>query len=92
MITLTLFAMTIAVVGTFGLATLVWLTTTAVIHAGPPFVTDDPEPVAQQKRIWSSLSCQRDGRFCQAEEEVFSWMAGDVGLRRRRRQKTLPRQ
>jgi hypothetical protein len=49
----------------------------------------DPEPVAQQKRIWSSLSGQRDGRFCQAEEEVFSWMAGDVALRRRRGQKIV---
>ena len=41
---------------------------------------------AQQKRIWSSRSCERDGRFCQAEEEVFSWMADEVELRRRRGQ------
>ena len=54
-----------------------------------PRRSDDPEPVAQQKRIWSSLSCQRDGRFCQAEEEVFSWMADEVGLRRRRGQKIV---
>jgi hypothetical protein len=51
-----------------------------------PRRSDDPEPVAQQKRIWSSLSCERDGRFCQAEEEVFSWMADDVGSRHRRGQ------
>ena len=50
---------------------------------------DDPEPVSQQKRIWSSLSGERNGRFCQAEEEVFSWMADDVGLRRRRGQKIV---
>jgi hypothetical protein len=49
----------------------------------------DPEPVAQQKRIWSSLSCERDGRFCQAEEEVFAWMAQEVGLRRRRGQEIV---
>ena len=50
---------------------------------------NDPEPVAQQKRIWSSLSGERDGRFCQAEEDVFAWMADEVGLRRRRGQKIV---
>jgi hypothetical protein len=54
-----------------------------------PRRSKDPEPVAQQKRIWSSLSCERDGRFCQAEEEVFSWMACEVGSRRRRGQKIV---
>lgn len=51
-----------------------------------PRRSDDPEPAAQQKRIWSSLSGERDGRFGQAEEEVFSWMAEEVGSRRRRGQ------
>jgi len=54
-----------------------------------PRPSNDPEPVAQQKRIWSTLSCERDGRFCQAEEEVFSWMADEVGPRRRRGQKIV---
>lgn len=52
-----------------------------------PVQSEDPEPVAQQKRIWSSLSCQRDGEFCQGEEEVFQWMAREARSRRRRGQK-----
>jgi len=58
-------------------------------EASSPRPSNDPEPVAQQKRIWSTLSCERDGRFCQAEEEVFSWMADEVGPRRRRGQKIV---
>jgi hypothetical protein len=50
---------------------------------------EDPEPVAQQKRIWSSLSCQREGQFFQGEEEVFAWMAGEVKSRRRRGQEIV---
>ena len=61
----------------------------ALFREHSPRRDDDPEPVAQQKRIWSSLSHERDGRFCQAEEEVFSWMADEVGLRRRRGQKIV---
>jgi hypothetical protein len=61
----------------------------ALFREHSPRKSDDPEPVAQQKRIWSSLSGQRDGRFCQAEEEVFSWMADDVKSRRRRGQKIV---
>jgi hypothetical protein len=52
-----------------------------------PGRSEDPEPVAQQKRIWSSLSCQRDGQFCQGEEAVFGWMAREVRSRHRRGQK-----
>ena len=52
-----------------------------------PERSENPEPVAQQKRIWSSLSCERDGQFCQGEEAVFGWMAQEVGSRRRRSQK-----
>jgi len=61
----------------------------ALFRERSPRRNDDPEPVAQQKRIWSSLSGERDGRFCQAEEEVFSWMADEVGSRRRRDQKIV---
>ena len=58
----------------------------ALFREYSPQRSNDPEPVAQQKRIWSSLSYERDGQFCQAEEEVFSWMANEVGLRHRRGQ------
>jgi hypothetical protein len=61
----------------------------ALFREHSPRRNDDPEPVAQQKRIWSSLSGERDGRSCQAEEEVFSWMAAEVGSRRRRGQKIV---
>ncbi len=61
----------------------------ALFREHSPQRSNDPEPVAQQKRIWSSLSGERDGRFCQAEEEVFSWMADEVGSRRRRGQKIV---
>jgi hypothetical protein len=62
----------------------------ALFREYSPRRSNDREPVcAQQKRIWSSLSCERDGRFCQAEEEVFSWMADEVGSRRRLGQKIV---
>lgn len=61
----------------------------ALFREHSPRNGEDPEPVARQKRIASSLSRQRDGRFCQAEEEVFSWMADEVTLRRRRGQKVV---
>lgn len=61
----------------------------ALFREYSPRRSNDPEPAAQQKRIWSSLSCERDGRFCQAEEEVFSWMADEVGSRRRLGQKIV---
>ncbi len=49
--------------------------------------SEDPEPVAQQKRIWSSLSCEQGGEFRQGEAEVFGWMAREVRSRRQRGQK-----
>ena len=61
----------------------------ALFREYSPQKSHAPEPAAQQKRIWSSLSCERDGRFYQAEEEVFSWMADEVGLRHRRGQKIV---
>jgi hypothetical protein len=61
----------------------------ALFRESSPRNSDDPEPAAQQKRIGSSLSGERDGRFCQAEEEVFCWMAGEVASRRRRGQKIV---
>jgi hypothetical protein len=61
----------------------------ALFREHSPQNSDDPEPVARQKRIASSLSCERNGRFCQAEEEVFSWMADDATSRRRRGRKIV---
>lgn len=52
--------------------------------------TSPPEPVAQQKRIWSSLSRERsDGTWQDGEETVFAWIAGEVKARRRPRQKVV---
>jgi hypothetical protein len=41
------------------------------------------EPVAQHKRVWSSLSYQWGDIQVDAETEVFTWMAGEANLRRR---------
>lgn len=41
------------------------------------------EPVAQQKRVWSSLSYQEGDTRVEAEAVVFAWMAGEVVSRRR---------
>jgi hypothetical protein len=46
----------------------------------------DPQPVAQQKRVWSSLSCERDGQVIKAEDEVFAWLKQELASRRRRGQ------
>jgi hypothetical protein len=51
--------------------------------------SEDSEPVARQKRVWSSLSCERGGEFCQGEEAVFGWMAQEVAVRKRPRQKLI---
>jgi hypothetical protein len=42
----------------------------------------DPEPVAEQKRIWSSLSYEREDQVIAGEEVVFAWMATEVSRRR----------
>ncbi|OYV66326.1 MAG: hypothetical protein B7Z74_11330, partial [Deltaproteobacteria bacterium 21-66-5] len=45
-----------------------------------------PEPHAQQKRVWSSLSYARHDRQVDSEEEVLTWMNREVTLRRRKGQ------
>lgn len=53
---------------------------------------DEPstEPVAQQKRIWSCLSCEKpDGAWQDGEETVFAWMVREMKARRRPRQKLV---
>jgi hypothetical protein len=48
------------------------------------------EPAAQQKRIWSCLSCEKpDGTWRDGEETVFAWMVREVRQRRRPRQKLV---
>lgn len=41
------------------------------------------EPMAQQKRVWSSLSYQQGPQHVEAEPTVFGWMAREVASRRR---------
>ncbi len=41
-----------------------------------------PEPVAQHKRVWSSLTYDQGDLHVDAETEVFTWMAGEVNSRR----------
>lgn len=41
------------------------------------------DPAARSKRLWSSLTHQRDGRTVRGQDEVFAWMAGELTRRRR---------
>lgn len=45
-----------------------------------------PEPHAQQKRVWSGLSFEREGQWVDSEEEVLTWMNREVTRRRRKAQ------
>ncbi len=44
------------------------------------------EPVAQHKRVWSSLTYQQGDVYVDAETEVFTWMVSEVDARRRKGQ------
>jgi len=44
---------------------------------------ESPEPVAQHKRVWSSLTYDEGDTHVDAETEVFAWMAQEVDSRRR---------
>ncbi len=44
------------------------------------------EPVAQHKRVWSSLTYEEGDVYVDAETEVFTWMASEVDARRRKGQ------
>ena len=44
------------------------------------------EPVAQHKRLCSSLTYEEGDLYVDAETEVFTWMAGEVDARRRQGQ------
>jgi hypothetical protein len=47
---------------------------------------ESPEPVAQHKRVWSSLTYDQDDLHVDAETEVFTWMASQVDERHRKGQ------
>lgn len=42
---------------------------------------ESPEPVAQHKRIWSSLTYEEGETYVDAETEVFTWMAQEAAAR-----------
>jgi hypothetical protein len=44
---------------------------------------ESPEPVAQHKRVWSSLTYDEGDTHVDAETEVFTWMAREADVRRR---------
>ena len=45
--------------------------------------SESVDPVAQHKRVWSSLTYDEGDLHVDAETEVFSWMTQEVALRRR---------
>ena len=47
----------------------------ALFRDEPPKKGRKDQPVAQHKRVWSSLSQERNGEFCRGQDEVFRWMA-----------------
>jgi PAS domain-containing protein len=62
----------------------------AALFREPTAEKSSPEPVSQQKRIWSCLSCEKsDGTWQDGEETVFAWMVREVNTRRRPRQKLV---
>ncbi|NQT40227.1 MAG: ISKra4 family transposase [Planctomycetes bacterium] len=50
---------------------------------------ESPEPVAQHKRLWSSLTYDEGDMHVDAETEVFTWMAQEADARRRDGQPTV---
>jgi hypothetical protein len=45
-----------------------------------PWAPSKP-PEAQHKRVWSSLSLERQGEPCRGEDAVFAWLAAEQGRR-----------
>ncbi|MGB2984639.1 MAG: ISKra4 family transposase [Phycisphaerae bacterium] len=52
----------------------------ALFHDEPQKKRKD-QPVAQHKRVWSSLSIERDGDVRRGQDEVFHWMAEEQARR-----------
>ena len=46
-------------------------------------LNESVSPIAQHKRVWSSLTYDEGDLHVDAETEVFTWMAREAGLRRR---------
>ena len=56
----------------------------ALFRERPAHGTDDSvDPVAQHKRVWSSLTYDQGDLHVDAETSVFTWLAAEVDLRRR---------
>jgi hypothetical protein len=55
----------------------------ALFRERPACAEDTEEPVAQHKRVWSSLTYDAGDAHVDAETEVFTWMAREAGARRR---------
>jgi len=47
------------------------------------------QPVARHKRVWSSLTVERDGEVCRGQDEVFGWMAQEHSRRNGRGDKEV---
>jgi hypothetical protein len=53
----------------------------ALFRDKPPKRKRKDPPVAQHKRVWSSLSMERDGKLYRGQDEVFRWMAEEQSRR-----------
>ncbi len=53
----------------------------ALFRDGPAKSSGKEQPVAQHKRIWSSLTTERDGETCRGQDEVFAWLAEEQARR-----------
>lgn len=53
----------------------------ALFRDNPQKTKRKDQPVAQHKRVWSSLSLERDGDVRRGQDAVFHWMAEEQWLR-----------
>jgi PAS domain-containing protein len=53
----------------------------ALFREGPAPASSSPPPEAQHKRVWSSLTLERQGDLCRGEEAVFAWLAEEQARR-----------
>jgi hypothetical protein len=53
----------------------------ALFHDAPAKPSENEQPVAQHKRIWSSLTTEREGVTYRGQDEVFAWLAEEQARR-----------
>ena len=53
----------------------------ALFRDGPAKPSGNEPPVAQHKRIWSSLTTEREGVTYRGQDEVFAWLAEEQARR-----------